>query len=116
MANDDLQPMTNNSASSAPAPQGNRGDLVLKAPAENPRAQGHSPAMEQRREAARSDQQQQPAQKIKIGDAEYSEDEVRSALTERADRAVKAQSVPKDHTGYKPELPKDFKAPEGTQF
>jgi hypothetical protein len=82
-------------------------------PEQNPRARGHSPAADQR-----SQQQQPPPaeQKIKVGDAEYSEADVHAAIAERAEAASRKATLPSSPEGYEIKLPADFQAPEGVRF
>jgi len=103
---------------------------------ENPRSRGHSPALD-----ARGRQQQQPAgegapggehqgqqgqqgqgdgsgtpQTVKIGDAEYSFDQVNDALKFKSEQDIRKSSLPAVPEGYKIELPADFQAPHGVKF
>ena len=55
-------------------------------------------------------------QTVKIGDAEYSFDQVNDALKAHAEATIRKNSLPAVPEGYKIELPKDFQAPHGVKF
>ena len=79
----------------------------------NPRSEGHSPARAARQQSAGGT----PAeQKIKLGEVEYSETQVRDALKSAAERDIRQRSLPADPNGYEVKLPENFKAPEGLAF
>jgi hypothetical protein len=95
----------------------------------NPRSVGHSPAMDARRQQAGapgaqqagSDQGQQgdgtgTQRTVKIGDAEYSFDQVNDALKFKSEQDIRKSSLPAVPEGYKIELPADFQAPHGVKF
>src|SRR5579859_1309140 len=76
----------------------------------NPRAQGHSPALEARQQAADIE----PI--VRLGDAEYRESDVRAALAERAEAQVRKQSLPAAPDKYEIKLTANFQAPAGVNF
>jgi hypothetical protein len=116
----------------AAAPQDRRGIP------ENPRSRGFSPARDaregQQRQASSGDgsgtgdqatqgQQGQgqgdssgTPQTVKIGDAEYSFDQVNDALKFKSENDIRKSSLPAVPEGYKIELPADFQAPHGVKF
>jgi hypothetical protein len=101
---------------------------------ENPRSRGHSPALDTRgrqqqqptgvqgapggEQHGEGQQGQQPSapQTVKIGDAEYSFDQVNDALRFKAEQDIRKSGLPAVPEGYKIELPADFKPPEGIRF
>jgi hypothetical protein len=80
-------------------------------PENNPRARGHSPAMD-----ARGQQAPPSEQKIKIGEAEYTAADLEGAIAERAERQSQRANLPAGPDQYRVELPADFQAPEGVRF
>jgi hypothetical protein len=56
------------------------------------------------------------AERFKIGDVEATETEWRDALSFKAAEDAKRLSLPQTPDGYKLELPKDLKLPEGVSF
>jgi hypothetical protein len=80
------------------------------------------PAQDEQGEQPAGDPQQQrqqpPAaeQKIRVGDAEYSEADVQSAIAERAEAQSRKATLPASADQYRIELPADFQAPEGVSF
>ncbi len=98
---------------------------------ENPRSRGHSPALDargrpQQQDAGTGGQQsdaqrgQQDAggtpQTIKIGDVEYSHDQVSQAIAHQIEQNARKAALPQDPRGYQLTLPPDFKPPEGVKF
>jgi hypothetical protein len=98
---------------------------------ENPRTRGHSPALDARGRPQQQDAgtggQQSDAQRgqqdaggtpptIKIGDVEYSHDQVNDALRFKAEQDIRKSGLPATADGYKIELPAGFQAPEGVKF
>jgi len=102
------------SASPAPAPsQQQEGHYRQQQqhPAQNPRAEGYSPAQQAR--------QQQPSageRMLTIGGMERPEQEVLDILASHAERQVAQAALPKDPNGYQIKLPEGFKPPEGMQW
>jgi hypothetical protein len=98
---------------------------------ENPRARGHSPAIEAREAAAArasgeappvAGQQPPPAKtdapaasgdKHKFGEMEFSEQELKDFLTEKGARELRKATLPASPTDYKTELPANFEMPGG---
>ncbi len=98
---------------------------------ENPRSRGHSPALDargrpQQQDAGTGGQQsdaqrgQQDAggtpQTIKIGDVEYSHDQVSQAIAHQIEQNARKAALPQDPRGYQLTLPPDFQAPAGVTF
>jgi hypothetical protein len=104
---------------------------------ENPRSRGHGAAMDAARQRAagqgassgdssgtgdqatqgqQGQQQQTAPQTVKIGDAEYSFDQVNDALKFKSEQDIRKSSLPAVPEGYKIELPADFQAPHGVKF
>jgi hypothetical protein len=95
---------------------------------ENPRARGHSPAIEQREAAAAraagepppADDPQAPpansAEKMKIGRFEVSEAEVASMLDRQAQDDLRAATRPPSPEAYEAKLPADLKLPGGLEY
>lgn len=93
------------------------------------RTRGHSPAMDQRRAAQQgpgassgdgSGQGQGDGsgtpQTVKIGDAEFSHEDVANALKFKSEQDIRKSGLPPTADGYKIELPADFQAPQGVRF
>lgn len=59
---------------------------------------------------------QNTPQTVKIGDAEYSFDQVNDALKFKSEQDIRRSSLPAVPEGYKIELPADFQAPHGVKF
>jgi hypothetical protein len=116
------------SATPAPAPAPRP-----SAPA-NPRASGHSPAIEQRTAAAArasgdappaADQQPPPAkadapapgasEPVKVGDMTVTQEELQEFFRTKGESELRKANLPPTPADYKIELPADFKAPEGVQ-
>jgi hypothetical protein len=100
----------NFNSASTPAEQSQHG--ADRQMADNPRTRGHSPA----RDAREQQQDSVIEAKVKLGDAEYTESEVRNALAHKAEQEIRKQGLPQSPTGYEIKLPADFKAPEGIKF
>lgn len=83
------------------------------APAENPRANGHSPALEARQ--AHGQSEPAPA-KIKVGGSEFAENEVREALARKAEGDIRKAALPSSPEKYELKLPENFEAPVGVRF
>jgi hypothetical protein len=102
---------TVNAASGAAAPPPEHSRPAGTTPPENPRARGHSPAVEQRGAAP------EPAeQKIKVGSAEYSAEELNAAAAHKVETDLRKASLPPSPDKYEAKLPADFKPPEGVTF
>jgi len=56
------------------------------------------------------------AERIKVGEAEFTNEEILAALSEKASRDSNLLSVPAKPSDYKLDLPADFKLPEGVSF
>jgi hypothetical protein len=94
----------------------------LRGPA-NPRARGHSPAIEQREAAAAraageppaGDDPQAPAansvEKVRVGKFEVSEGELASMMDRQAQEDLRKATAPPTPAAYKLELPADVKLP-----
>jgi hypothetical protein len=94
----------------------------------NPRAQGYSPARDQREAAAaraagespqapNSEQQAQPpAAKVQVGKFEVSEDEIAGMMDRQAKDDLRAATVPPTPNDYKLELSPDAKLPGGVEY
>lgn len=79
--------------------------------AENPRSKGYSPARDAREAAP------EPAErKIKLGESEFLEKDVLSAVAERAEQQVRKNLLPQSPDGYELKLPPNFEAPVGVNF
>jgi hypothetical protein len=95
---------------------------------ENPRARGHSPAIEQREAAAAraagepppSDDSQAPpansAEKHKIGAYEISESELGEMMTRQAAEDLRKATLPAAPEAYEAKLPADLKLPGGQTY
>ena len=55
-------------------------------------------------------------EKIKIGDIDLTEAEIRDLMVSKAEADLRAAKVPQTPEGYKIEFPKDFKLPVGAEF
>jgi hypothetical protein len=120
-AGGDLHPAFNNpvTAPANPPPEGANSAID--------RTRGHSPARDYREQhqqqpAAGSQQQQQQdgaaaaPQTIKIGDVEYTTDQVNDALRFKSEQDIRRTGLPQSPDGYEVKLPADFKAPDGLKF
>jgi len=125
----DLHPAFNPvSKPAAPPPEYSRPGIP-----ENPRSRGISPARDFREGQQRQQQApgapggeqgqgegqgQQPStpQTVKIGEAEYSFDQVNEALKFHAEQQIRKSGLPAVPEGYKIELPKGFEEPHGVTF
>jgi hypothetical protein len=97
-------------APAAPPPEYSRPGTAQPS-AENPRSRGHSPARDARQQAP------EPAErKIKLGDSEYAEGDVRTALAHKVEADTRKAALPKSPDGYELKLPANFQAPEGLRF
>jgi hypothetical protein len=56
------------------------------------------------------------AERIKVGEAEFTKDEILAALSDKATRDANLLSVPAKPSDYKLDLPADLKLPEGVSF
>jgi hypothetical protein len=96
---------------------------------ENPRARGHSPARDQREEAAEQGTapQDQPAtdpaapaaastEKLKVGKFEVSESELEAMLARQSQDDLRKLTLPTKAEEYKAELPPDIKLPGGVEY
>jgi hypothetical protein len=96
---------------------------------ENPRARGHSPARDQREEAAARAAGEQPpsadpqnppaatsAEKVKVGKFETSEAELASMLDRQAQDDLRKATVPPTADAYELKLAPDTKLPGGLEF
>lgn len=127
-----------------PPPQGAERAIDRTRPQQqNPRAQGYRPApawqppnprdaaaqSPQRGEQQSGEQQGQPVQQgeqqpgapaepqtIKIGDVEYSADQVNDALRFKSEQDIRKSGLPASPDKYEIKLPADFRAPEGVNF
>jgi hypothetical protein len=73
------------------------------------RTRGHSPAMQ-----SREQQQNAPAeQKIKVGDAEYTQQELSDALARDAETRIRRSELPATAEAYEAKNSPEFKLPEG---
>jgi hypothetical protein len=102
---------------------------ALRGP-ENPRARGHSPAVEQREAAAaraRGEPPQDPAaadpqtpahstEKLKVGKFEVSEDDLASMMTRQAADDLRKATLPAAPEAYEAKLPADLKLPGGQTY
>ena len=81
-------------------------------PAQNPRAEGYSPAQQAR--------QQQPSapgeRKVSIAGKEYAEQSVADILADHAQREIVKAGLPGSPDKYEIKLPEGFKPPEGMAF
>jgi hypothetical protein len=113
----ELGPSAAPAAPPAPAPR-------PSAP-ENPRARGHSPAIEQREAAAArasgepppvAGQQPPPpvaADKVKVGEMEVSQAELQEFFKTKGEADLRKATLPASPTDYKTELPANFEMPGG---
>jgi hypothetical protein len=95
---------------------------------ENPNAAGHSPALDARKAAAsrqqgqqqqdqqEGQQQQTPGGKIKVGDVELTDTELKEIMKFKGESEARKLTLPKDPNAYTLDLPADFKPPEGVKF
>lgn len=97
---------------------------------ENPRARGHSPAVEQREAAAArargEPSQDQPAvdpaapahstEKLKVGKYEVSEAELASMMDRQAQDDLRRATLPAAPEGYEAKLPADLNLPGGQTY
>ena len=101
---------------------------ALRGP-ENPRARGHSPAVEQReaatdrasgsKEQPGADPQTQPehsTEKLKIGKYEVSEADLATMMERQAHEDLRRQKIPRTPDDYKLELSPDAKLPGNAEF
>jgi hypothetical protein len=102
---------------------------ALRGP-ENPRARGHSPAIEQREAAAAKagNPPEQPAaadpnapvehstEKLKVGKYEVSEAELASMMDRQAQEDLKKLTLPAAPEGYEAKLPEGLKLPGGIEY
>jgi hypothetical protein len=104
---------------------------ALRGP-ENPRARGHSPAVEQRQAAAARAAGEPPqdhpgavdpaaaaaasTEKLKVGKYEVSEAELATMMDRQAQDDLKKATLPAAPEGYKAELPADLKLPGGQTY
>lgn len=93
------------------APSGSAPGVGDTGSTRQPNNQGWSPALERRQQSEAS-----AANRIAIDGAEYSTDDVRAALVERAEAQVRKTTLPQSPNDYKIENTPTFKAPEGVQF
>jgi len=97
--------------------------------AENPHTRGHSPARDTREQAAAAAGQTPPVEtkvvpdatkqepaRIKVGDLELTEPELRDLMADKATRDSVKLSLPPSPDAYEMKLPADFKGPEGVTF
>ena len=135
----DMHPASSNPvsqpASAPPAGSERAVDRTRPQSQDNPRSRGHRPAGSDWRQAqpeARASseqqgasgdqgqgQQQQPGAeppKVRIGDSEYLESDIRSALAHKLESDARAAALPQSPDKYDVKLPGDFKAPEGANF
>lgn len=109
----DLHPAFNPvSKPAAPPPAFNQPVAPDRSQKENPRTRGHSPAFDAREEAPTVE----PERKIKIGDAEYTEQQVRDSIAFKVEQDVRKSALPKSPADYQLTLPPAFQAPEGVTF
>lgn len=115
------EPTSTTATSAAPSNPGpSAGPAPASAPAQNTppavndRSRGHSPALDAREQQV--EQQQPGGAKIKLGDQEFAEQELRDALGFKAEHEVRKANLPQSPDGYEVALPSDFKAPEGVKF
>jgi hypothetical protein len=119
---------TNTGAPAAPAPALNPAprppEPTRSTMVENPRARGHSPAIDARAQQAQSPPQSQPQpqpqqpppETIRIGDAEYAAADVHAAMAERAEAQVRKSGLPSAPEGYEVKNSANFQLPEGVKF
>jgi hypothetical protein len=95
--------------------------------AENPRSRGYRPDQQstgtpgataggEQHGQQGSGQGDGSATTVKIGDAEYSFDQVNDALKFKSEHDIRKSGLPAVPEGYKIELPADFQAPHGVKF
>ena len=77
-------------------------------------AQGEQAAPDARQQQQQP-QEQQPAI-IRVGDADFSVDELRSAIAAKAEADVRKNTLPKSDAEYLARNSADFKLPEGVSF
>ena len=70
-----------------------------------------SPARDAREQALEPSER-----KIKLGDAEYAETDVRAALAHKIEAEARKAALPQSPDKYEIKLPPDFKPPEGVKF
>jgi len=103
---------------------------ALRGP-ENPRARGHSPAVEQREAAAARAAGEPPkdqaavdpaapaaasTEKLKVGKYEVSEAELAGMMTRQAAEDLRKATLPAAPEAYKAELPADLQLPGGVEY
>jgi hypothetical protein len=79
---------------------------------ENPRTRGHSPTLDARDQAPPAGAERT----IKIGGAEYSEQQVRDSIAHKIEQDARKSALPKSPADYQLTLPPAFQAPEGVTF
>jgi hypothetical protein len=83
----------------------------VASPEQNPRARGNSPAMESREQNAT------PAdQKIRVGDGEFTAQELSDAVAAKAQNDIRKNTLPKSEAEYLARNSDNFQLPEGIRF
>jgi hypothetical protein len=98
--------------SSTSAPASTSTPAQNSAPAVD-RSRGHSPALDAREGQIPA---RAAADTYEIDGASYSSQELRDALSHRAEAELRRANMPKSAAEYKTELPKDFAPPAGMSF